>query len=331
MNQSEQEIASLFDNMSLEYDCISDLWYSWLFSNLHFFISKDLLQTNAGQSDCCLDIGCGTGYQSLLFSMAGIKTEGIDISPALINVASNKTIKTFIERPLFDAHFPFVEKLHAKTMANISAVRNDRSLKEPIYRIASATALPYANESFKYVNCIGSVISFIENYIQAITEIARVLKPDGYFFLEFENKYNIDLIWPLIDNILLGKIGYEQNWKTSFKNLFSDIRKHIKVEYPFTKQNEVVEMDIWLFNTGKMIRELKANGLNILSIRSIHSVTNLIPSVLLDDPKPGSLKKDVFSILASLESKIHRMFPINRLGCSTYIFGQKGSGTIQNF
>jgi len=36
------EVAEIFNKMVNEYDDIHDLWYTWLFSRLHFIIEKEV-------------------------------------------------------------------------------------------------------------------------------------------------------------------------------------------------------------------------------------------------------------------------------------------------
>ena len=326
MSLIESEIASLFDEMSDEYDQITDLWYSWLFSNLHFRISKDLLSTDPGTGGKCLDIGCGTGFQAILFGLAGIQTQGIDISPALLEVARKKAAASYLQKPFFPAPYPFVKDLHAKTIDNINAFRQGRAVQVPEYRIASAIDLPFHDGAFRYVNCIGSVLSFLGDYRAGLSEMARVLEPEGYFFLEFENKYNPDLIWALLDSAIGGKIGYDQSFKESCRNLFSRPSRHLQIEFPFSKQEETIYMPIWIFNTGRIIREMREYNLEVLDIRSLHSVTNFIPSVLLDTPSPSKRLVSVFKALSKVEKILSPIYPFSRLGCSTYIFGRKRPG-----
>ena len=63
----DKKISAIFDDMHNEYDQINDLWYSWLFSRLHYLISKKIT-SKWKHKHKVLDIGCGTGFQSLLYS-----------------------------------------------------------------------------------------------------------------------------------------------------------------------------------------------------------------------------------------------------------------------
>ncbi len=75
-------------NKYIEYDHIIDLWYSWLYSRLHFLLSKEVIQKFSPKN--VLDIGCGTGFQSFLHYIDGSRVIGIDSSVKMIKIAQRK-------------------------------------------------------------------------------------------------------------------------------------------------------------------------------------------------------------------------------------------------
>ena len=87
-----QDVKNIFNEMADEYDSLSDLWYSWLFSRLHYLIASNVLYKNYPKKT--IDIGCGTGFQSFLYAGAGSNVYGIDIADELIKQAKKK-IKHF--------------------------------------------------------------------------------------------------------------------------------------------------------------------------------------------------------------------------------------------
>ena len=83
----EQQVAGMFNRMADEYDEITDLWYGWLFCRLHYFLSGTLGEMAVGRTAKFLDVGCGTGFQSIVFNLCGHDGVGIDVATALLERA----------------------------------------------------------------------------------------------------------------------------------------------------------------------------------------------------------------------------------------------------
>ncbi|MGE7884109.1 class I SAM-dependent methyltransferase [Bacillus sp. NPDC094077] len=91
-----------------------------------------------------LDVGCGDGYGTYKLSRAGYKAVGVDISEVMIQKGKDRG-----EGP------------------NLSFVKGDLS------------SLPFENEQFEAVMAINS-LEWTESPLQALNEMKRVLKKDGY-------------------------------------------------------------------------------------------------------------------------------------------------------
>jgi SAM-dependent methyltransferase len=91
-----------------------------------------------------LDIGCGTGQISLPLVRQGCCVTGVDISPAMIEIARAKS-----------QGFP-----HA------------------VFLVADAQALPFAHGSFDLAT-VSKLFMHVGNWQGAIDELLRVTKPDG--------------------------------------------------------------------------------------------------------------------------------------------------------
>lgn len=59
------------------------------------------------------------------------------------------------------------------------------------YVVSSIEALPFENNCFDVVICVGSVINYCDA-VKSIHEMTRVLKPNGLLILEFENSYSYE-------------------------------------------------------------------------------------------------------------------------------------------
>lgn len=208
---NDAETAKLYDSMAEEYDDIKDLWYSWIFSRLHLLILQYLESKSIKPGLRCLDIGSGTGFQSILLALCGHQVTGIDISPELIRVASSKRLVDFTTCDLFDSPFGFVHSYSKRIRILSAALRGGAPLQEPKYQVASAIQLPFEDNSFDLINCCGSTLSAIDDYQTALNEMCRVLRPGGMMLLEVESRYTLDLLWTLLDSIVGGELVMVKN------------------------------------------------------------------------------------------------------------------------
>lgn len=312
--------VKIFNEMKGDYDDLKDLWYSWLFSRLHFLISEKIIVPFNPKK--VLDVGCGTGFQSFLFAATGAEVTGIDIANELVDRANEKkqrfNPKESIE--LFPSYFSFVDKYNKKIRNNLSGLISNNTYTSPNFFVGDAQKLDFADARFDHVNCCGSTLNFIDNYKLALSEISRVLKPEGTFSIEVDARWNMDILWPVFDNILFGALKYEMSFKESFANIFQPIHKHIKIEYPFGESENPVMMNLWLFTKTGIKNDLKEFGLTTENIYSIHSFTNLIPSTFLDSTKTSSFLKASFNFLSAFdEAPVLNKLP----GCSLVLFGKK--------
>lgn len=124
-------------------------------------IQKELLfnilkKCGAKKINKILDVGAGTGRFVIPFAKMGFDTYGIDISQKMLDVIINKT-----------EHF---QNIH-------------------LYN-ANAKNIPFQDNYFDFVTSY-RVIIHIPDYEKVIQEVYRVLKPNGYAIIEFNNKYSI--------------------------------------------------------------------------------------------------------------------------------------------
>ncbi|QWU44891.1 bifunctional 2-polyprenyl-6-hydroxyphenol methylase/3-demethylubiquinol 3-O-methyltransferase UbiG [Bacillus sp. NP247] len=91
-----------------------------------------------------LDVGCGDGYGTYKLSLTGYKAVGVDLSEVMIQKGKERG-----EGP------------------NLSFIKGDLS------------SLPFENEKFEAIMAINS-LEWTEEPLQALNEIKRVLKQDGY-------------------------------------------------------------------------------------------------------------------------------------------------------
>lgn len=323
MENIDERVVRIFDDMEKNYDEITDLWYSWLFSRLHYFVAKNLCKKWPTPPAKVLDVGCGTGFQSFIYASLGSSVCGIDISPALIHRAEEKARKEWLTEnlELFEPSFSFVSKYSEKISAILANNYKKTPYVRPQFSVASAEKLPFEANTFDHVNCCGSVLSLCQSYETAISEIHRVLKPGGTFVFEVEAKYTFDDLWVIIDLLTRGSLHFESTLSEALAPFKTPIKEHITIDYPFGEDSNPVYMPLRLFSRTGLQRNLETAGLKPEKWTTIHSFTNIIPSTKLDTSKPSKFLSMIFDVLCHIEETLPMALP----GCSLVVWGKKNS------
>jgi len=319
MNLSDDRVQFIFDEMDSTYDEIQDLWYSWLFCRIHFFIMKDVVCQWTDTPRQVLDAGCGTGFQSFLYANAGANVIGVDISPGLIKVAEGKKHNPPTIGSILKPSFRFTETYNTDLETLLGNCLGSPQYQAPQFSVQSLLDIKIPDSSIDHVNCCGSVLSFIEDHDTALSEISRVLKPGGTFIFEVEAKYNLDLVWTLLDALTGGHVGYESGLKESIAPFTTRCSEYVDVEYPFGEVENPVYMPIKLYTRRGLCHDLARHKLAAKKWRTVHSITNLLPSTVLDSESPSRLIRGIFSTLATLEETV----PFRLPGCSIVVIGEK--------
>ena len=155
-NQYTKVIADLYNKMVNEYDILIAPFYV----NQYTVYKQQLEEQDLYNLDgYILDLGCGTGIQTIELSRFNIPIIAIDIAGKLIEIAKQKC----------------------------------RQMKNVVFKTADATNLPIPDKSVSYVSSYGDVISHIPDYEKAISELSRVCKKDAVISIEVMNKWYLGI------------------------------------------------------------------------------------------------------------------------------------------
>jgi SAM-dependent methyltransferase len=289
-----------------------DLWYPWLFARLHEFIAENLPPRRGP----ALDAGCGTGFQSFLLARAGFDVVGFDISAGLVDVARNKPSVDgmFFSAPSSGDWFPEHRRVLGELLDRARGAHAKGSTR---FEVGDVVTWPFAEASTEVITCCGSVLSFVDEYADVLAAMARGLAPGGRLFLEVEQRSSPDLLWPIVDRLSGGRLGYEQSWAEIVRGLTARPGESVCIDYPFALHDgSEVSLPIRLFSTAELRRLFADAGLLVRDRLGIHVATNLLPSTVLHEATPTPRLQRWFERLRRWDRRLGRRWPFWRLGCS---------------
>lgn len=278
--------ADVYDEASDIYDTFEGMFFPYLFGRIKELVSDRFIPALPKDAKV-LDIGCGTGQQTLLFTEKGIDVVGIDISAGLVRVANKK-------------------------------------IGENICMVSDACRLPFNSNTFDAVSCAGSTLNHIPDYACFFDEIARVLKPGGFIFLESDNKWRPDMFWCLLSTMVGDPLQYHEK----LDNVLGYFKRPLAEGYPYVfplsfGEGKVRELHLRTFTCKELYRELGARGCSVQKVYAIHALTNVLPSTVMLLDNPGRITRAIFGFTAFFEDRLYGLWPINRIGMSVIVFARK--------
>ncbi len=160
-----KRVQTAYDLMAEEYDILDhriNPFYVNGYKVLDHFVQK---LTPHWRGRIVLDVGCGSGLQTVQFAPRAKHVVALDISEALMRKVQEKL------------------KIHGLT--NVTLLQGN------------ATRIPLQDCSVDFVSAYGDVIGHIPDYEQAIAEMARVCRRGGTVTLEYDNKWHFGLLFQL--------------------------------------------------------------------------------------------------------------------------------------
>lgn len=131
------------------------------------------------------------------------------------------------------------------------------------YSVGSIEYLPFKNETFDKIICVGSVINYCDA-AAVIAEFARTIKPNGILFLEFESSW-----------------GYEHRKKPYYMQPATVV----KLKY----FNEMWTQ--WIYSPAYIMNLLKSNGFKIVKTNRFHILSALSYSFNENENKAAKFTK----------------------------------------
>ncbi|HLG23292.1 MAG TPA: class I SAM-dependent methyltransferase [Candidatus Manganitrophaceae bacterium] len=158
---SSQSVAKVYNEWGKGFD--------HLVSETPFLMNSYLLYdrllgelTRGKRFSRVLDVGCGSGLQSVALAPFADEVIGIDLSQELIEVAKER----------------------CKDHKNVR------------FEVANACRLPFPDRSFDFIISYGDVLSHIvDRYEEAVSEMGRVAKPGATLTLETDTKWNFGVFY----------------------------------------------------------------------------------------------------------------------------------------
>jgi ubiquinone/menaquinone biosynthesis C-methylase UbiE len=292
-NDQTQYVAQIFNEMADEYDNLKDPWYSYTFSEIEGVLRR-YFRTDSREvaKPVAIDVGCGTGIQSMVLAELGYRVEGIDIADDLIAIAKDK---------LRSAGFADARFQHA-----------------------DARSLPFDSGVADVVNCCGPTLSFVPEWRTALKEISRCLKPGGKLLLEVEGKWTLDMLWEVFNSIFNNPLGYDKPLRTALRQFLPPWNVGHLIDYSFAlEEGKSVTMPLKLFTARELSRELEALDMFVKKRWGLHFITNLIPSTVLHRADAGPRVRKAFRCLATIERAVYSAWPFNALACSLLVIAEK--------
>lgn len=161
----ERRFKGHFDGRAQTYDS----FHSDPFSQHTYERWEEILDENL-KGEVVLDIGCGTGAQTIFLSKRGFSVVGLDISREMIRETAEKIV--------------------------------EMELREKISLVcADARYLPFKDEVVDGVVSMFVTLSLAMNTFEAFHELSRVLKNRGVVIVDVYNKWPLSLFRELLHSL----------------------------------------------------------------------------------------------------------------------------------
>lgn len=270
-----RRIKTFYDGIAREYDAERDAWTDHFNDSTQEFLRRVL-------DDCSprriLDVGIGSGTQMLVYAAQGAELSGVDWSRGMLRVAAYKSV-------------------HEGIKVNLLA--------------SDAQALPFANATFDFVACCGSVLNYCSSPELALAELSRILRNKGRLVIGFDNRSTLDYLWILIDSITRHRTKYRIHIKDAV-HWFSEPGPF--VSYPYlTAEGRIDYVPERFLSLRYVSAVLASAGLRVARTVGVHILSSVIPFTLIARPKIDPWVVRFAGRLSSLDHLLTRLGGANWL------------------
>ncbi len=178
-----REIAEVYERMAEEYDDVREPFYKISYA----VYAAELARFLSGRHfSLALDIGCGTGLQTVLLAAHAEVVIGVDLSPDLLRIAQDRCRRY--------PHVHFVR--------------------------ADVRALPFRDGVASGVISLGEVLSHIPEVETAVAEIGRVCRAEAPLLFDVNNKWYLGLLYNPREFLraLRSRRGHLRLWSYTYRD-----------------------------------------------------------------------------------------------------------------
>lgn len=239
------------DILTSPYDSIADM-YDAAFNGENIYYGtitereREMFEhwiPKASGNQRALDVGCGTGFHTEWLVRSGYDTIGIDISPAMLQVAKRKLAS--------DASQVCFQKCDAMELSRLG------------------------NERFDVVLCLGSTLNHISEWQLCLWQMISKTKPGGRLLFSFDNIYGADtLFWLLKQGRSIYRDGRPR--RTLIERIWHGIRglpfhNHMHMEV----SGSPFELPLTYEPARKVRQSIEDAGARSLDWVGVHILTSL--------------------------------------------------------
>jgi len=278
---------SVYDATALGYDASRDPFYAYLRERFDRILARELPPAPCS----VLDLGCGTGWQAIPLLAQGYDVTAVDLSQGLLAVARSK-----------------------------AAALNGRAGRAVFLR-NDIRALPLPSESFEVVYSLGSVLSHLADPVPALQEIHRVLARRGRAILEFENLFNLELVFMAMDAAFRGGRSYGAGLADLSEAVrgTSDLRFRIPIP---VDNGETASVPLFKSTLKRRKSWLAAAGLTLVRRYGLHLATQVIPPRIQDRCSSRALHR-LLALLDRVDDLVWTSGRLSRFANSVVVVVEK--------